>query len=71
MKDTDFCPTCKNYLYLMQVGPPAALPLPAGPLAVGPLEPVDSVGETLRRVCRNCGYQAEDKKGGLILEFDL
>jgi len=71
MKDTDFCPTCKNYLYLMQVGPPAVLPLPAGPLAVGPLEPVDPVGETLRRVCRNCGYQAEDKKGGLILEFDL
>jgi DNA-directed RNA polymerase subunit M/transcription elongation factor TFIIS len=25
----------------------------------------------LRRICRNCGYQELDKKGGLILEIDL
>jgi DNA-directed RNA polymerase subunit M/transcription elongation factor TFIIS len=71
MKDTDFCPTCKNYLYLTQVAPNAVLPLPAGPLLVGPFTSVDSDGETLRRLCRNCGYQAEDKKGGLILEMNL
>ena len=71
MKDSDFCPTCKYYLYLDQVGPRAVLPLPAGPIArVGPLEPDGPDGNTLRRICRNCGYQ-EDKKGGLILEFDL
>ena len=47
MKDSDFCPTCKFYLYL------------------------DQNDKTLRRICRNCGYQMEDKKGGLILEIDL
>ncbi len=47
MKDTDFCPTCRYYLYL------------------------DSDNNTLRRICRNCGFQEEDKKGGLILEIDL
>ena len=56
MKDSDFCPVCKFYLYLTQEK----------------LYTDDKkVDETLRRVCRNCGYQAEDKKGGLILEFDL
>jgi len=47
MKETDFCPTCRYYLYL------------------------DQNDTTLRRICRNCGYQEEDKKGGLILELDL
>ena len=47
MKVTDFCPTCRYYLYL------------------------DQNDKTLRRICRNCGYQEEDKKGGLILEIDL
>ncbi len=47
MKDTDFCPTCRYYLYL------------------------DSDNNILRRICRNCGYQEEDKKGGLVLEIDL
>ena len=47
MKGTDFCPTCRYYLYL------------------------DQNDKTLRRICRNCGYQTEDKKGGLILEIDL
>ena len=28
-------------------------------------------GKTLRRICRSCGYQEEDKEGGLILEIDL
>lgn len=31
---------------------------------------LDQAEKTLRRVCRNCGYQEEDK-GGLILEIDL
>lgn len=46
MKDSDFCQTCKYYLYL------------------------DQDNETLRRICRNCGYQ-EEEKGGLVLEIDL
>jgi len=77
MKDSDFCPTCKYYLYLNHVGPRAVLPPEAGPLPrsplepVGPLAPVVPDGNTLRRICRNCGYQEEDKKGGLILEIDL
>ena len=50
MKETDFCPTCKYYLYLDQ-------------------QDVEKE-KTLRRICRNCGYQQEDK-GGLILEIDL
>jgi DNA-directed RNA polymerase subunit M/transcription elongation factor TFIIS len=48
MKDTDFCPVCRYYLYLDQED-----------------------NKTLRRICRNCGYQNEDKEGGVILEFDL
>ena len=32
---------------------------------------LDQDDKTLRRICRNCGYQEEDKKGGLILEIDL
>jgi len=47
MKPTDFCPTCRYYLYL------------------------DQTEKTLRRVCRNCGFQEEDNKGGLVLELDL
>jgi len=70
MKDSDFCPTCKYYLYLDQVGPSALLPPEAGPIPRDP-EQVYTGGETLRHICRNCGYQAEDKKGGLILEINL
>lgn len=47
MKPSDFCPTCRFYLYLNQQD------------------------DKLLRTCRNCGYQEEDKKGGLILEIDL
>lgn len=32
---------------------------------------LDQNDNTLRRICRNCGFQEEDKQGGLILEFDL
>jgi DNA-directed RNA polymerase subunit M/transcription elongation factor TFIIS len=46
MKESDFCQTCKYYMYL------------------------DQDGDTLRRICRNCGFQ-EEEKGGLVLEFDL
>ena len=31
---------------------------------------LDQNEDKLRRICRNCGYQQEDK-GGLILEIDL
>ena len=52
-----FCPTCRNYLYL----------------------DVDEAGEAgaekttlqLRRVCRNCGHQEFDTRGGLVLETNL
>jgi hypothetical protein len=47
MKPSDFCPTCRYYLYL------------------------DQDDKTLRRICRNCGFQKEDTQGGLILEIDL
>jgi len=47
MKESDFCPTCRYYLYL------------------------DQDDKTLRRVCRNCGFQEEKSDGGLILEIDL
>ena len=46
MKESDFCKTCKYYMYLNQEN------------------------DTLRRVCRNCGFQ-EEEKGGLVLEIDL
>jgi DNA-directed RNA polymerase subunit M/transcription elongation factor TFIIS len=49
MKPTDFCPTCRYYLYLDQ----------------------DQKENTLRRICRNCGYQENNRQGGLILEIDL
>lgn len=59
MKETDFCPKCKYYLYLDQVD----------------VESEDKtskkVEKTLRRICRNCGYQHQDQQGGLILEIDL
>jgi DNA-directed RNA polymerase subunit M/transcription elongation factor TFIIS len=54
MKESDFCPTCRYYLYLNQER--------AGE---------DEKEDILRRICRNCGYQEEDKKGGLVLEIDL
>lgn len=47
MKPSDFCPTCRYYLYLQEEK------------------------DELRRICRNCGYQATDEKGGLIVEIDL
>ena len=74
MKDSDFCPTCKYYLYLNQVAPSAVLPVQIGSVPRDPLElegPLASDGDTLRRICRNCGYQEEDNKGGLILEINL
>lgn len=55
MKDSDFCPTCRYYLYLHQER----------------REDEKEQEDILRRICRNCGYQEEDTKGGLILEIDL
>jgi hypothetical protein len=31
---------------------------------------LDQDGNKLRRICRNCGFQ-EEEKGGLVLEMDL
>lgn len=49
MKETDFCPTCRYYMYLDE----------------------NTEQKTLRRICRNCGHEEEQKDGGLILEIDL
>jgi DNA-directed RNA polymerase subunit M/transcription elongation factor TFIIS len=55
MKESDFCPTCRYYLYLHQ----------------DEEEEEKKKEDILRRVCRNCGYQEKEQKGGLILEIDL
>jgi DNA-directed RNA polymerase subunit M/transcription elongation factor TFIIS len=59
MKETDFCPKCKYYLYLDQVD------------VKSEDESSKKLEKTLRRICRNCGYQHQDQQGGLILEIDL
>jgi DNA-directed RNA polymerase subunit M/transcription elongation factor TFIIS len=59
MKETDFCPKCKYYLYLDQV------------TTESDDKSSNKVEKTLRRICRNCGYQHQDRQGGLILEIDL
>lgn len=58
-----FCPTCKYYLYLV-TNEKAALP-------EGEEEGGGESLPKLLRVCRACGYQEEDTKGGLVLELDL
>jgi hypothetical protein len=59
MKETDVCPTCKYDLYLDQQDVESAD------------KSSNKVEKTLRRICRNCGYQHQDQQGGLILEIDL
>jgi DNA-directed RNA polymerase subunit M/transcription elongation factor TFIIS len=52
-----FCPTCRYYLYLKVSN-----------------EIIASAGESVQAIhliCHNCGYQEEDKGGGLIMETDL
>ena len=56
MKDSDFCKVCKYYLYLDQQNN---------------YTEEKELSQTLRRICRNCGNQEEDLKGGLILEINL
>ena len=56
MKDCDFCKVCKYYLYLDQQNN---------------YTEEKELSQTLRRICRNCGNQEEDLKGGLILEINL
>ena len=56
MKDSDFCKVCKYYLYLDQQDN---------------YTEEKELSQTLRRICRNCGNQEEDLKGGLILEINL
>jgi DNA-directed RNA polymerase subunit M/transcription elongation factor TFIIS len=59
MKETDFCPVCRYYLYLKQEEKQEEKKAD---------EPAEKV---LIRICRNCGYQEEHTDGGLILEIDL
>lgn len=57
MKDTDFCPICRYYLYLKE----------------DTEQDSDSKEENkvLRRICLNCGHHEDNEDGGLILEIDL
>jgi DNA-directed RNA polymerase subunit M/transcription elongation factor TFIIS len=32
---------------------------------------LDATASVLKRICRNCGYQENDEKGGLVLETNL
>ena len=58
-----FCPFCKNYLYL-------SAPEDKERRKEGTTES-DPIADTLLRICRTCGYKEEDKKGGLVLETNL
>lgn len=49
-----FCPVCKYYLYLQM-----AEDFQSG----------NQDSSILTRLCRNCGYREEDKKGGLVSEI--
>jgi DNA-directed RNA polymerase subunit M/transcription elongation factor TFIIS len=60
MKETDFCPVCRYYLYLKQEELQEE--------KKSNDQPNDKV---LLRICRNCGYQEQHTDGGLILEIDL
>jgi DNA-directed RNA polymerase subunit M/transcription elongation factor TFIIS len=64
MKETDFCPICRYYLYLKQEAKQRD--------TQDDKKEDTSVPENiLIRICRNCGYQEQHKDGGLILEIDL
>jgi DNA-directed RNA polymerase subunit M/transcription elongation factor TFIIS len=52
-----FCPTCDNYLSLKE--------------STRKEEGSDATHAILTRVCRTCGYQEDDEKGGLIYETNL
>jgi len=58
MTSVQFCPTCDYYLYLKAMG---------SPVMKGDVK----VSAKMLRICHNCGYQTEDKGGGLIMETDL
>ena len=57
MKETDFCPVCRYYLYLKEEEKQEE-------------KKSETKEKVLLRLCRNCGYQ-EMGTGGLILEIDL
>lgn len=57
MKETDFCPICRYYLYLKEEEKQEE-------------KKSETKERVLLRLCRNCGYQ-EIGTGGLILEIDL
>ena len=58
-----FCPHCRNYLYL---NAPEDRARREGAGDVGELD-----ADKLMRICRTCGFQEEDKRGGLVLETNL
>ena len=57
MKESDFCPVCRYYLYLKEEETQEE-------------KKSETKEKILLRLCRNCGYQ-ERRMGGLILEIDL
>ena len=65
-----FCPFCKNYLFLLS---PEDRAVRVGPVETDLASGVNPSGESTRlfRICRTCGYREQDKKGGLVLETNL
>ncbi len=58
MSSIKFCPTCRNYLFLKAA-------------AEGETTEEAQNMNTLRRFCKNCGYNEKDEVGGLVLEMNL
>lgn len=72
-----FCPFCKNYLYLLAPEDKFVRTLKTGTVQPDAASGLEGFGESsdgykrLFRICRTCGYREEDKKGGLVLETNL
>jgi DNA-directed RNA polymerase subunit M/transcription elongation factor TFIIS len=73
-----FCPFCKNYLYLLAPEDKFVRTLKKGEgtdqdfaAGLGGFDESSEGYKRLFRICRTCGYREEDKKGGLVLETNL
>lgn len=68
-----FCPFCKNYLYLLAPEDKFARSNPTEQDTAAGLggNEISDESHRLFRICRTCGYREQDKKGGLVLETNL
>lgn len=64
-----FCPFCKNYLYLLAPEDKFTRTEPVPQDSAANITP--GTETRLFRICRTCGYREQDKKGGLVLETNL